>query len=364
MQSSTTHTARDLRDVITIGVGAYHTVIVRRDGTAWAWGRNSFGQLGDGRMGDDATSPVPVRVQRLAAVKAVTAGRTHTLALTHDGTVWAWGANDSGELGQGPVARVEGNIALPVLVPGLAGVQAMAAGGGHSVVVGQGGTVWAWGENGYHQVGPGRVGGAVAVAMRVTGLPVVVAVAAGESHSLAVARDGTVWTWGRNMEEDAAAEATVTPRQITGLTDVMAVAGGRFHSLALRRDGTVWAWGSNYFGQLGDGTDESRSAPVHVPSLTAVTAIAAGWLHSVAVRRDGTAWSWGAHELLDVDGDDDYTTIPIQVPGVRGAVAIGTGDNHAVCLTQDGTVAAWGWNNFSQLGNNQSGPGGSVLLDS
>lgn len=183
--------------------------LVLSDGTAWAWGTNQDGQLGDGATTDSAT---PLAVSGLHDVIAVASGGSHSLAVTADGKVWSWGANGSGQLGTGNNA----DSAVPVEVPGLGGITAVAAGGYHSLALGGDGTVWAWGENSSGQLG-----------------------------------DGT--TVNRNA-----------PVQVKSLTDIVAVAAGKVHSMALARDGTVWAWGGNYDGQLGDGTVDNAVLPVHV----------------------------------------------------------------------------------------------------
>jgi len=347
-------TERDSTGVAAITAGAFHTAVARRDGTVWMWGSNIHGQLGLGQEGEDAHMPVPTptRVQRVDGIISVVTGRRHTVALARDGGVWAWGANEYGELGLG--RKTSGGEGSPVLVRvrGLTDIQAIAAGGGHSLALRRDGTVWAWGANGYGEVGlRGRI---QALPRRVSELPSVVAIAAGENHSLALAHDGTVWTWGRNVEEDAAEEATATPQQLWGVTEVVAVAGGQFHSLALKDDGTVWAWGVSYFGQLGNGREESESVPVRVHGLDDVTAIAAAGLHSMAVREDGTAWIWGAPELGDPEAGNDV--VPARVLGLRDVVATATGDNHAIALLSDGTVRTWGWNNWGQLGNGRFEP--------
>ncbi|HKC75437.1 MAG TPA: hypothetical protein VKF37_14745 [Chloroflexota bacterium] len=352
MGASSSYTVQNLTQVIAIAAGGFHTVVARRDGTVWTWGRSDAGQLGTGRVqGRGSYSSVPVQVPAMTHVSAVAAGGEHTLALRRDGTVWAWGANDYGQLGRGPHTLGAESTARPMRVLGLTDVRAIAAGRAHNVVVRRDRTVWAWGINGYGELGV--EGNDSAVPVQVPGLPAVAAVAAGENHSLALAFDGTVWTWGLNVEEDAAEEATASPRPVAGVTDVVAVAAGKFHSLALRRDGTVWAWGSNYFGQLGNGHTESRATPLPVDNLEDVMDIAAASLHNLAVRRDGTVWAWGADELRDLVGDDDL--VPAQVPALHDVAMVATGDNHAIALTGAGTVKTWGWNNFGQLGNGEEG---------
>ena len=124
-----------------------------------------------------------------------------------------------------------------------------------------------------------------------------VAIAGGDSHSLALKSDGTVWAWGYNgcgQLGDGSTTNRLTPVQVSGLTGVVAIAGGGSHSLALKSDGTVWAWGCNDYGQLGDGTTTNRLTPVQVSGLTGVVAIAGGGAHSLALKSDGTVWAWGA----------------------------------------------------------------------
>ncbi|MGB9849149.1 MAG: Ig-like domain-containing protein, partial [Moorellaceae bacterium] len=171
----------------------------------------------------------------------------------------------------------------------------IAGGDNHSLAVKSDGTVWAWGWNYYGQLGDGTTINHT-TPMRVTNLTGVVAVAAGIYHSLALKSDGTAWAWGWNGYGhlgDGTTTNRTAPVQVQGLTGVVAVAAGGYHSLALKSDGTVWAWGRNYEGQLGDGTTTNRYTPVQVKNLTGVVAVAAGYYHSLALKSDGTVWAWG-----------------------------------------------------------------------
>lgn len=142
--------------------------------------------------------------------------------------------------------------------------------------------------------------------------------AAGAYHSLAIAADGTVWAWGDNFWGqlgDGTTTERLTPVQVDGLTDVVAVAAGAEHTIALRRDGTVWAWGGNYSGELGDGTTTDRSTPGQARGMADVVAIAAGSQHTVALRRDGTVWAWGDNydgQLGDGTTTDRLTAVQVQ----------------------------------------------------
>ena len=188
---------------------ATHSVYLRNDGTVWAWGRNSNGQLGDGTTIDRLT---PVQVSGLSSMAAIAAGYDHTVALRNDGTVWAWGNNSNGQLGDGTTT----DRLTPVQVSGLsdANVVIIAAGYDHAVALRNDGTVWAWGSNSNGQIGNGTQ------------------------------TDST------------------TPVQVSGLSSVTYIAAGVKDTVSLRNDGPVWAWGSNSNGQLGDGTTTDRLTPV------------------------------------------------------------------------------------------------------
>jgi uncharacterized repeat protein (TIGR01451 family) len=318
-----------------------HSLALRGDGTVWAWGYNSYGQLGNGTIWERWTS-VPAQVDGLSGVVAVAAGGIQSVAVKGDGTVWAWGGNSAGQLGDGTTTE----RTTPVQVGGLSGIAAVAAGNSHCLALKDDGTLWAWGANNSRQLGDGTIAER-AIPLQVNGLSGVTAAAAGYAHSVAVKGDGTVWTWGANEAGelgDGTAVDRPVPAQVGGIGEVTAVAAGNAHTLALKRDGTVWAWGSNGVGQLGDGTTANwRSAPVQVSGLTGVVAIAAGGLQSLALKADGTVWEWGMNADSGVT-NTPYTVraAPAQVGGLSGVVAIAAGDAHGVALKDDGTVWAWG----------------------
>jgi alpha-tubulin suppressor-like RCC1 family protein len=174
--------------------------------------------------------------------------------LKNDGTVWAWGYNDDGELGDGK----RKDRLTPFQIPGLSGVRAIAVGSHHSIALKNDGTVWVWGGD--------KKAGQSTRRRHLPGLSQVVAISAGGWYSLALKGDGTVWAWGviANGEEGDRImnEVIKKPVQVRTFTDVIGIAAGIWHALALKRDGTVWAWGRNYHGALGEGTQTSRRLPV------------------------------------------------------------------------------------------------------
>jgi len=357
-----------------IAAGENHVLALKSDGTVWAWGFNSQGQLGDGT---DKSRSTPAQVNNLTKITAVAAGggfqSGHSLALKSDGTVWAWGDNFSGQLGFDPSGDYFYEI-TPVQISNLDKIAAVSAGHGYSLALKSDGTVWAWGMNNCGQLSDGTSSRYAknATPTKVKKLDGIIAISAGFEYSLALKSDGTVWAWGANragrlVEDTSGMYADITiPVQINNLTGVIAVAAGDDHSLVLKSDGTVWAWGGNHDGQLGNGSTSFNrtTTPVQVKNLTEVTAVALGSGYSLAQKSDGTAWAWGGNaygylgngKIADTD-DVFYRTSPIQVNKLTGVTAVAAKFNYSLALKDDGTVWAWGWNEFGQLGDGASGWG-------
>lgn len=319
---------------VAVVAGLGFSVGLSEDGTVWCWGLNSAGQLGDGTR---VEKTAPVRAGRLTGVKAVACGEGHVLALKNDGTVWAWGDNGAGQLAAGRVTSVE----LPAPVAGMPPVKAIAAGARHSLAVTVSGEIWAWGDNTSGQLGDGTVLDRP-WPVRVSGVSGAVAVAAGRSHSLALLADGSVLAWGSNRcgQAGAAREEILAPSRVRGLPAVSALSGGAEFSLALASDGTVWAWGSNRSGQLGDGLTLDRAVPMRVPGLARMEGVAAGGEHSLAFDLEGRLWAWGSNASGQLgDRAEPCRAVPLEVPGLEGGVAaIAAGGTHSVALALCGIV--------------------------
>jgi alpha-tubulin suppressor-like RCC1 family protein len=269
-----------LSGVRTFACGADHSLALKENGTVWAWGSNASGQLGLGASGDRTS---PAKVRGLSEIVAVRAGAGHSLALDAAGRVWAWGDNRYGQLGP---AGPAGFSDIPLQVAGLQGVRSVEAGGRHSVALLADGSVWAWGDNLFGQLGAQTPNSTSPEPVRVAGLPAAEGIRAGLEHSLALLRDATLWAWGANFSGqlgDGTVESRHEARAVAGLSGVVAFAAGGAHGLAVLEDETLWVWGSNRYGQLGDGTLEDRRLPVPISDLAAVKEVRAGWDRSFAV---------------------------------------------------------------------------------
>ena len=294
----------ELFGVIALDGGGYHSIFLKNDGTVWAAGLNGNGQLGDGTT---TKRNRPVQVVGLSNIIAVVGGTSHSLFLKNDGTVWAVGDNYYGQLGDG-TSGASSHKTTPVQVSGLTGVVAIAAGSSSSIALKNDGTVWAWGLNDDGQLGDGTTTQRN-TPVQVIGLTDIIAVAGGYIHFVFLKNDGTVWSVGFNSDGqlgDGTITSRSTPVQVSLLTDIKAISAGHFHSIFLKNDGTVWSCGWNRHGQLGDGTTTKRKKPIQVNSLNDITAIAGMGGHSLFLKNDGTVWGLGLNDYGQL-GDGTIT---------------------------------------------------------
>mgnify|MGYP000890492512 CR=1 FL=1 len=279
------------------------SAVIKDDGTVWTWGSNYDGELGDGTKTERHT---PVQVKGLSNVISISAGGSHMLALKDDGTVWAWGCNDVGQLG---TAASSGSSSTPVQVQGLSDIIAISAGGFHGLALRNDGTVWSFGDNDCGQLG-------------ITGV-----------------------------------YSSPTPVQVPGLTGIKSISAGWYFSTALTNDGKVWTWGENVCGQLGDGTTQGSYKPIQVPGLEHISQVAPNVRSTMALQDNGTVWVWG-NDWSKKDSSNTflgYALIlnPTPIPGLTNISKLSTGGTYFIVLTDDGKILSWG-NNRGRLGDGRS----------
>ena len=378
-------TAASAADVVSVWGGARGTIVLKSDGTVWTWGANTpGGKLG---IGDATTNrmlvPIEVHgignVDYLNSVIAIMGGETHNLALKSDGTLWSWGYNFVGELGDGTT----NSAALPVQVglgsmPPLTNVTKLGGRTYFSLAVKSDGTIWGWGMNSSGQMGTGTM-----TSYEVT--PVMVSssqpggavnnpvqVSCGYTYGVALSTNGTVWTWGIGIHGELGTGTntqSLIPAQVPGLSNVIAVSSGWKHTLALASDGVVWTWGLNSHGELGDGTSNNAFSPVQAVNLSNIVAVSGGDYNSIALRADGTVWKWGLNDVGELgigatDGtapgvanDSVVHAFPVQVTldrfgnGFSNVVMVANRDYHNIAVKADGSVWMWGANDQGQCGD-------------
>jgi alpha-tubulin suppressor-like RCC1 family protein len=303
-------------NAVEVASGRFHSVAVRSDGSVWTWGYNVYGQLG---IGTTVQTTSPVRVNGISAAVAIAGGYHHTAAVTADGKVWTWGTGSFGQLGNGTTNRIQ---KTPVQVLGLVGLSKdVAAGMHHTLSVQSDGTVWAWGYNKFGQLGQGSTNEFRNTAVKVPGLNGVTRVAAGDYFSAALKSDGTVWAWGHNgsgrLGDGTSVGMRTNPAQVINLTNVAEIYAGLTHMVAVKNDGSVWTWGANNVGQLGVMGISASTKPVQVGNLSSVVGVGAGLSHSLVLKGDGTVWSWGRnHEGQLGHNSKVNTSNAVQVSGL------------------------------------------------
>ncbi|MFH2010919.1 MAG: hypothetical protein ABI333_30245 [bacterium] len=300
------------------GCGLYGC-LVRADGTAWCWGSNTYGQIGDGTTIDRKS---PVAVEGLDNVRSIRYVGHYSCATTADGSVWCWGRNEYGQIGDGTteVRLLPVNVSLPQPAEKIGTAR------GNVTALLVDGTVWSWGSVG----GPSPV--------QMSELSDVTDIA--DNGTWLVTAEGGVWRWDHREP----------PEQINGVSNAVKVAAGDDHTCALSTQQEVWCWGSNEYGQLGDGTTNDATEPVQVVGLQGVTHVEIGsGYYTCALRNDGTAWCWGDtrygvlgnHVANDPANSAHVQATPLQVEKIEGVIQIESTAGTNCAITEDG--AAWGW---------------------
>ena len=352
----------------TVAMGFNHSLAIHADGTLWATGGNEYGQLGDGTATDRSAW---VQVGTATNWVQATIGSQTSLALRTDGSLWAWGNNQYGQLATITNLNTTNPNPTPVQIPGTY-VQ-VASGGTHVLALRADGSLWAWGFNLYGQLGNSPVpanGYVNPVPAQVAGT--YTQVAASSDGSLALKADGSLWAWGDNYFGQLGIAATAgtsgahpVPTQVPGT--YTQVSAGLRYTLALRADGSLWAWGVNNYGQLGNATNLGTTTPNPVPTQVAgtYTRLQASVMHSLALSASGTLYAWGSNSsgqlatTLNV-GTSTYTTTPTAIAGTFVQVASGT--YSSLGLRADGTLLGWGYNFAGQLGTSTGATPGSAPL--
>ena len=331
----------------------------------YAWGQNGSGQLGDNTTIINKSSPT--RSVSFTDWISASAGREHSLGVRANGTLWTWGRNSYGQLGNNIASII--NQSSPVsVIGGFTDWISASAGGYHSIGVRANGTLWAWGRNNYGQLGNNTVISNRSPVLAVGGFADWISASAGREHSLGVRANGTLWAWGANasgrLGDNTAISRSSPVSVVGGFTDWISADGGAEFSLGVRANGTLWAWGYNGSGRLGDGTTIPRSSPVSVVGgFTDWISASAGDSHSLGVRANGTLWAWGSNsdgELGDVTTASKSSPVSV-VGGFTDWISASAGDDHSLGVRANGTLWAWGRNGSGRLGDGTTIPKSSPV---
>lgn len=330
-------------EIVQMAAGGTHTAAVTKDGDLYMWGRNYYGQLG---VYSNADSKIPIKVNNSSStlpeksVKYIALGYYHSAAITKDGSLYMWGYNRSGQLGDGTTT----DRYTPVKI--MDNVASVSLGGSHSAAVTKDGSLYMWGDNGNGRLGDGTT------TDRYTPVKImdnVASVSLGSSHSAAITKDGSLYMWGYNYYGqlgDGTTTDRYTPVKI--MDNVASVSLGGNHSAAITKDSNLYMWGGNGSGQLGDGTTDNKARPHRVASN--VQSVKLGYSHTTVISKDGGLYTWGYNYYGQLgNGTTTDSSNPIKI--MNDAIDCAGGDNHTIVLKKDGTVYTWGDNYHGQLGD-------------
>ena len=344
----------------------------------YGWGGNDSGQVGNGTVGGGSatgvTTPAQISAGPTTTMTSVAAGGAFSVGLTTTGAVEAWGSGLLGELGTGSTTSAASPTA--VKLPAGTVVTQLAAGASHALALTSTGAVYAWGSGTDGQLGDGSTG------TRSTPTPVdlpagtvVTRVAAGGDHSLALTSTGLLYAWGDDLHGDLG-DGSTTPQDSpvrvavpAGVT-VTGISAGTTHSVAVASDGSVWSWGMGASGQLGDGSTADATIPttVTLPAGTAVTQVAAGGAHTLALTSGGLVLGWGSDVfgqlatplVLTQPVDSDVPVQPSGLPPTVPFVSVAAGEDSSYALTASGVTWVWGGDYYGQLADGTPGLNGVV----
>lgn len=334
------------------GAPGSHTCLLA-SGRVYCVGNNARGQLGDG-TNVNRTSLVQVVGGITFAQLSSNGYGDRACALASSGSAYCWGFNAGGGLGDG--TRTDRNV--PTLVTGGHTFTRITTGTSHTCALDAAGDAWCWGHNPYGQMGDGSLGASYTQPMRVTAPQDVffTDISAGGNHTCAVATSGELWCWGRNAESqlgDGKSVNRLVPVPVGGSLTFARVSSGATHTCALMGDGTARCWGSNGDGELGDGTLANRVTPMPVAGGHQFVEIKAGPYHTCATKNDGEVWCWGYNSQGQVgDGSFATRTSPVLIPVTGSQLFTGSGNGHTCLVHAAGSAAfCWGSNNQGQLGD-------------
>jgi alpha-tubulin suppressor-like RCC1 family protein len=330
----------------TIVAAESRTLAIQEDGTLWSWGRNNLGSLGDGTNFHRYT---PFQISTQTDWSQISVSQNHfSFAIKTNGTLWGWGNNTQGYLGNGTVSGTN----IPVQI-GTGLWKNIACGMSMAIGIKTDGTLWGWGYNYQGELGTGNTNNTL--------IPILISsanwkmAASRMSSTFAIKEDGTLWAWGENTYGQlgyGTLNASYSPLQVGADNDWKTVVCGVNYTMAIKNNGTLWAWGRNFLGALGDGTYVDKLAPVQIGTDLWENIAPGEQGASIGIKTDHTLWGWGYNGYGQLTSIGSGTNIPTQIGTDDNWEITAEGFGHSVISKLDGTLFSCGYNLFGQVGDN------------
>ena len=317
-----------------VSLGTDHSAAITRDGKLYTWGANDYGQLGDG-----TTTQRNIPTYIMDNVASINMGDYHSAAITKDGKLYTWGRNDEGQVGDG----TRYNRYSPRHV--MSNVASVELGFEHSAAITKDGNLYVWGYNINGQLGDGTTTRSTKPKFLMSN---VASVSLGLYHSAAIKKDGKLYIWGLNSSGqlgDGTTTKRTTPKYI--MSNVASISMGDYHSAAVTKDGKLYTWGDNYLGQLGDGTTTQRNSPTHI--MSSIASVSLGGYFASAVTKNGELYLWGSNTAGKIgNGSTQVQYVPVII--YENVASVSLGNSHSAAITKDHKLYTWGYNKYGQLG--------------
>lgn len=335
-----------------VSIGGQHTLAIAQDGTLWAWGSQANGQLGNNVTSGNVLNPTQISNNPNWAF--VSAGEFYSLAIKKDGTLWGWGRNTDGQLGDGTTTQRN----TPVQIGTATDWVGVYAGYAHSIARKSNNTLWTWGRNTSGQLGINST------AVQQTPIQVGTdtnwqTVSVGRNHTVAIKNNGELWAWGSNLFGQLGLgnyTNQLTPVRV-GSGTWKSIEAGDYYNVAIKTNNSLYSWGDNNFGQLGIGNTTEQTSPVQIGTATDWKAIAAGLYNIYAIKTTGTLWACGDGGKGQIGiGDFNQQNSLVQVGTATDWYSVFAGNEFAVAQKTTGTFYSWGDNQSGQLGNGSTLP--------
>jgi alpha-tubulin suppressor-like RCC1 family protein len=331
-----------------------HTLAIKNDGTLWAWGLNDSGQLGDGTLID---KDAPIQIGLDNNWKEISTGQSHSLAIKNNGTLWAWGDNFQGELGN----NSNTNSSVPIQITTNTNWKSISAGSFYSTALKNDGTLWSWGSNEVGQLGLGNLSDKL-IPTQVGVSAFWKSISAGSSHTIALKTDNTIWGFGKNTLGSLGLGNNnnfyLTPTQIGINNDWKKISVSKDYwgypfSVGIKNDGTMWSTGNNPNGQIGNGSNSNNVYTFsQIGTQNDWADIEAGASHSVALKNSGNIYSWGSNSVGQIgDGTNSDKFSPTLISTIQSIQKISCGLNNSFIINSSGSYYAFGSNVYGNLGN-------------